>query len=44
MLVEDFKIIEEEYALLGFSDGNEVIIPGIIHFLTHSKSHFGLAM
>lgn len=44
VLVEDFKIIEEEYALLGFSDGNEVIIPGIIHFLTPSKSHFGLAM
>ncbi len=44
VLVEDYKAIEEEYALLGFSDGSEVIIPGIIHFLTPSKSHFGLAM
>lgn len=44
VLVEDFKVIEEEYALLGFSDGTEVVIPGIIHFVRPSKSHFGLAL
>lgn len=44
VLVEDFKIIEEEYAVLGFSNGEDVTIPGIIHFLRPSKSHFGLAM
>jgi predicted ATP-grasp superfamily ATP-dependent carboligase len=44
VLVEDFKVIDEEYAVLGFSDGNDVTIPGVIHFLRPSKSHFGLAM
>lgn len=43
ILVEDFKEIEKEYAILGFSDGKEVIIPGIIHLLTQSSSHFGIA-
>lgn len=44
VLVEDFMVIEDEYALNGFSDGTNVVIPGIIHFLRSSKSHFGLAM
>ena len=44
VLVEDFKVIDEEYAVLGFSDGKNVTIPGVIHFLRPSKSHFGLAM
>lgn len=44
VLIEDFKPIETEYAVLGFSDGQEVIIPGIIQILalTHN-SHFGVA-
>lgn len=44
VLVEDFKQIEEEFAVLGFSDGQTVVIPGIIRFLRPSESHFGLAM
>ena len=42
-LVEDFKEITTEYAVLGFSDGNNVVIPGIIEFIANSKSHFGIA-
>lgn len=44
ILAEEYVCIESEYALLGFSDGNNVVIPGIIHFLANSKSHFGIAM
>ena len=44
VLVEDFKKIDTEYALLGFSDGNEVIIPGILQFLGVSKAHMGIAL
>lgn len=44
ILAEEYINIETEYALLGFSDGKEVIIPGIIKFITNSKSHFGIAM
>ena len=43
-MIEDFKDIETEYALLGFSNGNDIIIPGIIKFLTNTSSHFGIAM
>lgn len=44
ILVEDYKKIENEYAILGFSDGKEVVIPGIMHIIQHSYSHFGVAM
>ena len=44
ILAEEYINIETEYALLGFSDGKEVVIPGIIKFITNSKSHFGIAM
>ena len=44
ILVEEFKEIEEEYAVLGFSDGTSVCMPGVIHFLRPSKSHVGLAL
>ena len=44
VLVEDFKEIETEYAVLGFSDGEEVIIPGVIRFISNSSSHFGIAL
>lgn len=43
VLVEDYKEIEHEYAVLGFSNGKEVIIPGIVHILALSGSHFGVA-
>lgn len=44
ILAEQYINIENEYALLGFSDGKEVVIPGIIRFIANSKSHFGIAM
>jgi predicted ATP-grasp superfamily ATP-dependent carboligase len=44
VLVEDFITISHEYAVLGFSDGNEVVIPGVIKFLKESKTHRGVAM
>lgn len=44
VLVEDFKKIDTEYALLGFSDEKEVIIPGILQFLNISKAHMGIAL
>ena len=43
ILVEDYKEIETEYAVCGFSDGKEVVIPGIIQILTQTVSHFGIA-
>lgn len=43
VLIEDYKTIDIEYALVGFSDGNQVVIPGIIEFITNSPSHFGIA-
>ena len=44
ILVEDFLKIDKEYAVLGFSDGNVVIIPGIIEFIIECQSHKGIAM
>ena len=44
VLVEDYKQIEIEYAALGFSDGHEVIIPGVIQIIDLAKGfHFGVA-
>lgn len=43
ILVEDFKEIETEYAVLGFSDGKNVVIPGVVHLLSQTASHFGVA-
>lgn len=44
ILVEDYLNIEEEYAVLGFSDGSDVIIPGVIKFIRECQSHKGIAM
>jgi len=44
VLVEDYKEIDTEYALLGFSDGKEVIIPGILEFMVVSKQNKGIAL
>lgn len=44
ILVEDYKRIEEEYALLGISDGQNVHIPGILHLSSLATgTHFGVA-
>ncbi len=44
ILVEDYLDIDEEYAVLGFSNGNDVIIPGVIKFVRESQSYKGVAM
>lgn len=44
ILVEDYKEINKEYALLGFSDGKDVVIPGIMHLLVISKKNKGIAL
>lgn len=33
LMVEDFKKIEKEFAVVGFSNGDDVVIPGIIEIL-----------
>lgn len=44
VLVEDYKAIDTEYAILGLSDGNEVIIPGVIQIITMAHGgHYGVA-
>jgi predicted ATP-grasp superfamily ATP-dependent carboligase len=43
VLVEDYKEIEQEYALLGFSNGEEVFIPALLSFLSVSKHNKGIA-
>lgn len=44
-MVEDFKAIDREYATIGFSDGNEVIIPGLLQLLyIGHDSHLGVAI
>lgn len=43
VLIEDYKEIEQEYALLGFSNGKEVVIPAILSFLSVSKHNKGIA-
>lgn len=46
ILVEDYKEIEKEFAVIGFSDGEDVVFPGIIHLLTQTRAalHLGVAM
>ena len=43
VLIEDFKSIDTEYAVVGFSDGERVVMPGVIEFIANSQSHFGIA-
>ena len=44
VMIEDFLDIDKEYALVGFSNGKDVIIPAILHNeqMAHG-SHFGVA-
>lgn len=45
LMVEDFKKIEKEYAVVGFSDGNNVVIPGVIEIDAMAKgSDNGVAL
>lgn len=44
ILVEDYKEITSEYALLGLSDGKDVIIPSILHLLVVSQQNKGIAL
>lgn len=37
LMVEDYKNIEKEFAVVGFSNGNEVIIPGVIEISAMAK-------
>lgn len=43
--VEDYLKIDREFAVVGCTDGNTVVIPGVLHLkeMTHG-SHFGVAM
>ena len=45
LLVEDFKNIEKEYAVVGISNGKEVIIPSVIEILSMANgSDKGIAL
>lgn len=44
VMVEDYKDISTEYAVVGFSDGKEVVIPGVLQILSLAGGgHFGVA-
>ena len=44
ILVEEFRNIQTEYAVLGFFDGKDVVIPGILEIISMaSGGHFGVA-
>ena len=44
VMVEDYKSIDKEYAVLGFSDGESVSIPAVIQFIEGSKTQKGIAL
>ena len=45
MLVEEYKQIGTEYATVGFSDGKDVLIPGVMQIVEMGKGwHFGVAV
>lgn len=44
LLVEDYIHIDTEYAVLGWSDGIDVVIPAVISFIEGSKAHNGIAL
>ena len=45
LLVEDYKSINREFSIVGFSDGNHVVIPGVLELLhiAHGR-HMGVAV
>ncbi len=45
VLVEDYKEIQEEFSVVGFSDGENAIIPGVLQLLKLAHAgHFGVAI
>ena len=45
LMVEDYKDIEQEFAVVGFSDGNDVVIPSVLEILKMAKgSGIGIAL
>ena len=45
VLVEEYKHIDTEYATLGFSDGKQVVIPGMIEMIRMAHgTHYGVAL
>lgn len=44
LLVEDFVHIDTEYAVLGWTDGKDVLIPAVLSFIQGSKTHNGIAL
>ena len=42
-LIEDYINVEEEFAVVGLSDGGTVIIPGVIQFVENCQCHLGIA-
>ena len=44
LLVERYLNIDKEYAVVGFSDGENVYIPGVIYLEQVGQSHFGVAL
>jgi len=43
VLVEDYIEIEKEFAVVGLTDGETVIIPGVIQFVENCQRHLGIA-
>jgi len=43
ILVEDFIEIEKEYAVVGVTDGENVLVPGVIQFVENCQCHLGIA-
>lgn len=39
IMVEDYKKIEKEYAIVGFSNGKEVVVPGVIEILLMAEGN-----
>ena len=44
VLVEDYINIDHEYALVGLSDGQHVMVPAILQLLVVSKAYNGIAL
>ena len=45
LMVEDYKDIEQEFAVVGFSDGNDVVIPAVLEILKMAKgAGIGIAL
>lgn len=44
ILVEEYKEIQQEYAVLGYSDGKNVVIPAVLELLVISEVNKGIAL